>query len=377
MRATEATSISPGQATCPTQSSRQRYRIVMLGLSITSSWGNGHATTYRGLVRELTLRGHEVVFLERDVPWYASQRDLAPSALGRVELYSSITDLQNRFGEEVRQADFVMVGSYVPEGAQVGKWVQETASGPVAFYDIDTPITMAKLRKNDHEYLSPDLIPGFDLYLSFAGGPILDELRREFGARRVVPFYCCIDPTIYRPSSRGPVYDLGYMGTYCKDRQPWLNELLLVPAKEWRNGRFAVAGPLYPGDIAWPQNVRRVEHLAPAEHKAFYCAQRFTLNLTRADMVRAGYSPSTRLFEASACATPVITDPWEGLSTFLEPGKEILVARSRQDVLVFLNDISEAERVLIGQNARKRVMGSHTASQRALELEGLIAMVRR
>lgn len=377
MRAVEAPPVNPNEITRAKRSPSPRYRIVMLGLSITSSWGNGHATTYRGLVHELALRGHEVVFLERDVPWYAAQRDLAPSALGRVELYSSVIDLQNRFEEEIRQADFVMMGSYVPQGAQVGQWVLKVATGPVAFYDIDTPITIAKLRKQDHEYLSPDLIPRFDLYLSFAGGPILDALRKEFGARRVSPFYCCIDPALYKPSNRGPEYDLGYMGTYCKDRQPWLTELLLVPAREWRNGRFAVAGPLYPGDIDWPQNVRRVEHLGPAEHKAFYCAQRFTLNLTRADMVRAGYSPSTRLFEASACATPVITDPWEGLSTFLEPGKEILVARTRHDILVFLHDIPESERVRMGQSARRRVMASHTAGRRAQELENLISKVIR
>ncbi len=376
MRAIETKSTHSALTTEESPVPAQTFRIVILGLSITSSWGNGHATTYRGLVHELSGRGHDVLFLERDVPWYARKRDLAESAIGRVELYSSLGDLKTRFADEVREADFVMLGSYVPDGVRVGKWLLSAARGATAFYDIDTPVTLAKLRNQDREYLEPDLIPKFDVYLSFAGGPVLDVLREDFGARRVAPFYCCIDPEIYAPSKVNPVYELGYMGTYSKDRQDWLQELLLEPARTSPQGRFVVAGPLYPVDVAWPGNVRWVEHLAPAEHRAFYGAQRFTLNLTRADMVKAGYSPSTRLFEASACATPVITDPWEGLPDFLEPGNEILVARSRHDVMAILHDLPETERLVIGQNARKRVLQSHTASRRAMELEDLITALR-
>ena len=136
-------------------------RIVFLGLSITSSWGNGHATTYRGLVRALWARGHDVLFLERDVPWYAANRDLPRPPYGRTELYASLEDLKRRFAGDVGDADFVIVGSYVPEGVAVGEWVMATARGATAFYDIDTPVTLAKLEQGDTEYLTPELIPRY------------------------------------------------------------------------------------------------------------------------------------------------------------------------------------------------------------------------
>src|SRR5215208_5120468 len=137
----------------------QPLDIVIIGLSITSSWGNGHATTYRGLVRELTQAGHRVLFLEDDKPWYASNRDLPDPPYGRTCLYNGPEDLRRRFERDVRDADAVIVGSYVPDGVQVGEWVTTTASGVKAFYDIDTPVTLAKLAAGDYEYLSPSLIP--------------------------------------------------------------------------------------------------------------------------------------------------------------------------------------------------------------------------
>ncbi|HVL39168.1 MAG TPA: glycosyltransferase, partial [Fimbriimonadaceae bacterium] len=305
-----------------------RLRIVILGLSITSSWGNGHATTYRGLVRELTRRGHDVLFLERDVPWYAAQRDLPTPPYGRLQLYDSIDELESSWARDVRDADFVLVGSYVPEGVQVGKWVLETADGATGFYDIDTPVTLAKLAVGDHEYLSPDLIPRYDVYFSFSGGPTLEVLQRELGSPWARPLYCSFDPEAYFPEPREPQWDLGYMGTYSDDRQPPLERLMLDAARLTPSARFVVAGPQYPATIQWPSNVERIEHLPPAEHRAFYNRQRFTLNITRADMIRAGYSPSVRLFEAAACGVPIISDYWPGLESFFRLGEEILVSSS-------------------------------------------------
>jgi spore maturation protein CgeB len=347
----------------------ERLNIVILGLSITSSWGNGHATTYRGLVRELVRRGHQVLFLERDVPWYASNRDMPRPPYGRTELYTSLEDLHARFTDEVRQADLVIVGSYVPQGVAVGRWVQRTAQGVPAFYDIDTPVTLAKLERGDYEYLAPDLIPGYRLYLSFTGGPLLRRIENELGSPAARPLYCSVDPELYIPRTIEPRWDLGYLGTYSDDRQPTLNELMLSAAREWRAGRFVVAGPQYPASVQWPPNVERVEHLAPPEHAAFYNSQRFTLNVTRADMVRAGYSPSVRLFEAAACAVPIISDVWDGLDTLFIPGREILLARSSADTLGFLRDMSEKERRGLGERARARVLAEHTAAHRAEELE--------
>jgi spore maturation protein CgeB len=346
-----------------------RLRIVFLGLTITSSWGNGHATTYRGLVRELVGRGHDVLFLERDVPWYAENRDLPHPPYGRTELYRSLPELRERFAGAVREADLVVVGSYVPEGVTVGEWVTSTARGVTGFYDIDTPVTLAKLERGDYEYLTPALIGRYDLYLSFSGGPILDRLMREYGSPRALPLHCSFDPELYFPETRETQWDLGYMGTYSDDRQPPLDLLLMEPARRWREGRFVVAGPQYPERVQWPENVQRIEHLPPAEHRAFYNSQRFTLNITRADMIRAGYSPSVRLFEAAACGVPIISDYWDGLDSYFKFGSEILVARSPEDTLRYLRDIAEDERRAIGERARQRVLNSHTAAHRAQELE--------
>jgi spore maturation protein CgeB len=344
-------------------------RIVILGLSITSSWGNGHATTYRGLVRELAARGHDVLFLERDVPWYAANRDLPHPPYGRTELYANREDLRLRFAEDVGDADLVIVGSYVPEGVAVGEWVIGAARGATAFYDIDTPVTLAKLERGDTEYLSADLIPRYDAYLSFTGGPTLERLEKHWGSPCARPLYCSFDPQLYFPEAVAPQWDLGYIGTYSDDRQPPLERLLLDPARRSREMAFVVAGPQYPESIAWPPNVERIAHLPPAEHRAFYCAQRFTLNITRADMIRAGWSPSVRLFEAAACATPILSDWWEGLDAFFRPGEEICIVGSPEDTLRCL-EMPDDERRALGERARARVLAQHTSAHRAAELEG-------
>jgi spore maturation protein CgeB len=350
--------------------------IVFLGLSVTSSWGNGHATTYRALAKGLARRGHRVLFLERDVPWYATHRDLAEPPFGTTHLYRSISELRARFGAAVAEADLVVLGSYVPDGIEVGRWVLDRASGATAFYDIDTPVTLAQLCRGDCPYVSPGLIPRFDLYLSFTGGPLLDRLADEFGALRPRPLYCSVDPEVHRLQATGTLWDLGYMGTYSPDRQRGLERFLLAPASALPEKAFAVAGPQYPAEIAWPANVERFEHLPPARHSAFYGAQRFTLNLTRAHMVSAGWSPSVRLFEAAAIGTPIISDAWPGLEAFFVPGQEILIADSPQRVAEIVADLPEAERGVIAAAARRRVLHSHTLVQRAMELERYLDEVR-
>ncbi len=346
-------------------------KLVFLGLSITSSWGNGHATTYRGLLGALAARGHDVTFLERDVRWYAGMnRDLPEPPYGSTILYPNLQELQNLHGELVRGADAVIVGSYVPEGIDVGRWVQATATGLTAFYDIDTPVTLAALRRGECAYLSEDLVRGYDLYLSFSGGRTLEVLEGEYHSPRARPLYCSVDPALYFPEAREPLWDLGYMGTYSDDRQPPLERLMLDAARGWPAGRFCVAGPQYPEDIAWPGNVTRLEHLPPAQHRAWYNAQRFTLNITRADMIHMGWSPSVRLFEAAACGVPLISDAWEGLDMFFAPGAEIIMTRGDADTLRALREMPDGARVEIGRRARARVLATHTAAHRAEELEG-------
>jgi len=350
--------------------------IVVLGLSITSSWGNGHATNFRALVRALDGRGHDVLFLERDVPWYAEHRDLPEPPWGRTALYASMEQLRDQHAAAVRDADLVVVGSYVPQGVDVGRWVQETATGVTAFYDIDTPVTLAALGRGECEYLVPELVPGYDLYLSFTGGPTLDHLEQALGSPRARAFHCLVDESAYAPVEVERHWTLGYLGTWSADRQPVLDELLAAPARALPEERFVVAGPQYPADVPWPANVQRIEHLPPAEHVGFYSAQRLTLNVTRADMVRAGWSPSVRLFEAAACGVPVVSDVWAGLDAFFTPGEEILVARSAADVVEHLRAVDDDRRARIGEAARRRVLAEHTAEHRADELEAHVAEVR-
>ncbi|HEX6143332.1 MAG TPA: glycosyltransferase [Geminicoccaceae bacterium] len=347
--------------------------IVVIGLSITSSWGNGHATTFRSLIKGLDRLGHEVLFLERDVPWYADNRDLPDPPFGRTRLYRSLDELRETHEKAVADADLVVLGSYVPDGIEIARWLTATVSGTVAFYDIDTPVTLRALERGGCGYLEPGAIPCFDLYLSFAGGPTLTRLERDFGARRARALYCSVDPDLYRRAPTMPALDLGYLGTYSADRQPKLDALLLEPARAWPGGRFVVAGPQYPPHVVWPENVARIEHLAPDRHPGFYGAQRFTLNITRADMVASGFAPSVRLFEAAACGTPVISDRWAGLDELFRDGRELLIADDGEAVLRHLRTTGEVERLALAEAARRRVLAAHTGACRAGEL---VEMVR-
>jgi spore maturation protein CgeB len=302
------------------------------------------------------------------MPWYQRHRDLTAPEYCQVELYSKLADLE-RHVTAFESADLAIIGSYVPEGPRLIEWLLPRLGGVKAFYDIDTPVTVAKLSAGACDYLEPEQVPRFDLYLSFAGGPILERLRDELGAVRPRPFYCSVEPREYFPMPEAVKnYDLGYLGTYSTDRQPALERLLLEPARRWSEGVFYVAGAQYPKSVQWPGNVERSEHLPPARHCSFYNHQRFTLNITRADMVANGFSPSVRLFEAAACGVPIITDPWGGLEDFFQPG-EILVARTTGEVLDYLHHLDEAGLQQIAARARQRVLAFHTADHRVRELE--------
>ena len=346
--------------------------ITVFGLSITSSWGNGHATTWRALLRALAARGHRITFLERDAPWYRAHRDLPAASYCNIHLYRDLAELKRRFAGRVAESDVVVLGSFVPDGVAVARWLQAIARGVTAFYDIDTPVTLARLARGDHEYLSPDMIPRFDLYLSFAGGPSLTRLERRFGAKRARALYCAVDPEVYRPLALSGHFDLGYLGTYSADRQPAVERLLIEPARTLPERAFVVAGPQYPTGLAWPGNVARLDHVPPDRHPEFYNRLRFTLNVTRADMVEAGWSPSVRLFEAAACGIPIISDDWPGLDEFLVPGREILIAHSTAEVVRYLT-LGAQERAKIAAAARARVLRAHTAARRARQFESYLA----
>ncbi|MCX2838801.1 glycosyltransferase [Salinimicrobium sp. MT39] len=352
-------------------------KFVIIGLSVTSSWGNGHATTYRALLKELKALGHDILFLEKDVPWYSPHRDMPAPDFCKVGLYKTNEELKTDYKKEVAEADVVIVGSYVQQGVEVGNWAIETANGVTAFYDIDTPVTLAKLERKDYEYLDPNIIPKYDLYLSFSGGPILKHLEDHYGSPMARALYCSVDPDLYYPEDQPKDFKLGYLGTYSDDRQPTVEELLNKPAANFFSEKFVVAGPQYPEDYAWSKNVERIDHLPPAEHRKFYNSQEFTLNVTRQDMIKAGYSPSVRLFEAAACGVPIISDYWDGIHSIFDQGTEILIARSSDEVEEYFRNTLESQRKEIGENARQKVLKSHTARARAKELINYVKEVHQ
>ncbi|ETX29007.1 CgeB family protein [Roseivivax isoporae] len=357
---------------------RDGLNIVVFGLSLSSSWGNGHATTFRALLRGFAAEGHSATFLERDVPWYRPHRDMTDPEFCRLAFYDDIDAVLAEHGAEIDAADAVIVGSYVPEGARLIDALGARGVRRLCFYDIDTPVTMAALEKGGDAHLERRQVPRLDTYFSFSGGRVLDTLRRRHGARNPVALHCAVDPDLYHPVDVPRRWDLGYLGTYSPDRQPTLERLLLEPARQRPELSFVVAGPLYPEDMRWPPNVTRIEHLPPDAHVAFYAAQRFTLNVTRAAMRAQGWSPSVRLFEAAACGVPVVSDTWPGLGELLPEGQAILTAAETADMLRILDDTDDTRRDRIARAARARVLEAHTGRARARELarallEGAVA----
>jgi spore maturation protein CgeB len=344
--------------------------IVIIGLSITSSWGNGHATTYRALVKALSRRGHTITFLERDVPWYRVNRDMQEVDYCSIGLYGSLPEFACTYGKLIRDADLVILGSYAPDGIAIGEWITGRANGVTAFYDIDTPVTLVGLDANKVDYISPGLIPRFDLYLSFSGGPALGIIENLYGSPLARALYCSADLGMYSVGKTAPKWSLGYLGTYSEDRQQLLDRLLLDPAQRLQDHSFVIAGSKYPDTSGWPGNVIYIPHLPPSEHCEFYGSQRFALNVTRADMKALGFSPSVRLFEAVACGTPVISDDWPGMETIFSPGAEILIAAGSCDVVQILEHLPEDRRLSIAANARARLLREHTPEHRAKQLEG-------
>lgn len=349
-------------------------KIVIFGLSVSSSWGNGHATLWRGLCSALARRGHKVVFFEKDVPWYASARDLTElPAGGELILYQEWRDVLPLARLCMSDADTGIVTSYCPDALSASDLLLESKAARV-FYDLDAPVTLARIAVGETvDYVGPEGYRPFELVLSYAGGKTLAELRRVLGAARVLPLYGSVDPEVHKPGPGKPDFEAGlsYMGTYSADRDKALETLFIEPARRLPDRRFVMGGSAYNNDFPWLPNIFFVGHLTPADHSFFYCSSGITLNVTRGPMAAMGYCPSARLFEAAACGVPVLSDHWEGLDAFYQPGSEILVGRSTEDAIEALSRPS-AELAQIGRNARERTLACHTAVHRAAELVGIL-----
>jgi spore maturation protein CgeB len=344
-------------------------KITLFGLTLSSSWGNGHATPYRALLRAFAAMGNEVAFFEKDVPYYARRRDFSQCDYCRLVFYSCWDEVRGQALAAAAESDVVIVGSYCPEGARIADEMLALSRPRRVFYDLDTPITLEKLRSGGADYLRREQIPEFDLYLSFTGGAILRELEQQWGARSARALYGCVDPDLYLRQEPSPVFrcDLGYMGTYAADRQAKLDELFLQPACRFPTKEFVLAGSMYPEHYCWPGNVRCFEHLAPGLHPAFYSSCRLTLNITRGQMAHYGYAPSGRFFEAAACGTPILSDWWEGLDQFFIPGEEVAIVSQAEDVVNHLQRDDDDLREMAAQ-ARERTLQEHTGERRARQL---------
>jgi spore maturation protein CgeB len=348
-------------------------KLVIFGLTVSSSWGNGHATLWRGLCNALSAQGHRLVFFERDVPYYASHRDLTSPENFELKLYSDWAEVSRGAKCAVAEADAAIITSYCPDAEAASDIVIESSAIKI-YYDLDTAVTLEKLQQNEPvSYIPKYGLGGFDLVLSYVGGRALDDLQRLLGAKRVAPLYGSVDPDLHRPAPRSSHYDsdLSYLGTYASDRQEMLERLFIEPAHRLPEKKFLLGGSQYPENFPWSENVWFVRHVPPAEHPAFYSSSRATLNVTRAAMASYGYCPSGRLFEAAACETPIVSDSWEGLDEFFEPGRELLLAKSSADVVDALSRDPDELRG-IGMAARERVLGAHTARHRAEQLVELL-----
>jgi len=341
-------------------------KITLFGLTLSSSWGNGHATPYRAIIRALHRLGHRVTFYERDVPYYARHRDFSQWAYCDLKLYPDWESIRSQALAEAAESDVAITASYVPEGARIADELLSLSRPLRVFYDLDTPITLQRLRQGSLDYLRAEQLAQFDLVLSWTGGQSLGLLQRDYHVKDVCALFGCVDPDLYRPARARPGLrcELSYMGTYAPDRQAKLESLFLEPARRRPSSRFLLAGPLYPAQMKWPANVLRVEHVPPADHPALYGSSRLTLNLTREAMAVSGYCPSGRFFEAAACGTPIVTDWFGGLDSFFEPGVEVLVARDAEEVLRAL-DHSDVDLVQMARRARERTLEQHTGYQRA------------
>lgn len=346
--------------------------FVIFGLTVSSSWGNGHATLWRGLIKALAHRRHTIIFYERDVPYYANTRDgWQPPPGVRLCLYESLEAIRAEVEQELARADVAMSTSYCPDAELAAKLILNSRTRVRAFYDLDTPVTLQALDSGKHVDYVPSMDLGdFDLVLSYTGGKALTDLRTKLGARNVAPLYGSVDPQMHVPSAPRDEFRaaLSYLGTYAQDRQVALEELFVRPAALLPDRRFMLAGAQYPNDFPWTSNIFFVRHLEPAQHPAFFASSRTTLNITRRAMADYGYCPSGRLFEAAACGACIVSDWWEGLDTFFTPGTEILCADIAEQVVSILAQSDESLRT-VGRAARERVLAEHTAEKRAMTLE--------
>lgn len=350
-------------------------RISFYGSSLVSAYWNGAATYYRGIIKALARRGHEVTFYEPEIYDRHLHRDIPDPEWAKVVIYEGHSEAALlRALEDGRDADVVVKASGVGAFDDLLEKcvIQMRKPGhTVIFWDVDAPATLDRVM-NDPSDPFAFLIPQYDLILTYGGGPPVVGAYESLGARRCVPIYNALDPETHFPAEPDErfVADLGFLGNRLPDREARVDEFFVLPAARSPQRRFLLGGNGWQ-DKQLPSNVRYAGHVYTAEHNSFNCTPLAVLNIARDSMARYGFSPATRVFEAAGAGACIITDEWEGIETFLEPGSEILVAQDGHEVEAHLAELTPERSAAIGKAALARVLSEHTYAHRALEFEAL------
>ena len=355
-------------------------KIVLFGSSLVSAYWNGAATYYRGMCKALHARGHHIVFVEPDLYERQTHRDLvADPPYAEVRVCQGWPDLAREL-DRARDADLVAkcsgVGGWDLELARAVLQLQ-TARTRVAFWDVDAPQTLATALAESprDEDTFRALVPRFDVVLLYGGGPPVEAAYARLGAQRTHLAYNAVDPAEYYPvpADCSRACDILFMGNRMPDREQRVRDLFFGAAEVAPEQTFVLGGNGW-GDVTLPKNMRWIGHVPTGEHRAWNCSARLVVNINRSDMAATGYSPPTRVFEAAGCGACLITDAWTGISTFLAPGREVLVASSAADIASYARDVSPATAAAIGRAARERVLRNHTYSRRAADLDAALRL---
>jgi len=353
-------------------------KIFVIGSSITSSYWNGAATYYRGIYKHIAALSHEITFAEPDVYGRQQRRDAESYHYVESVIYSTPKDLP-RVLDRAQSADLIIKHSGV--GADDELLEREIAlnvndEGLRAFWDVDAPATLARVEENPQDSFR-SLIPEYDLILTYGGGPSVMEHYRRLGAKSCYPIYNALDPETHYPVSPDPALacDLVLVANRLPDREKRVNEFFLAAARLAPDLRFILGGEGW-GDKALPKNVRWIGHVGTGDHNRVNCSARMVLNLNRDSMANVGFSPPTRVFEAAGTASCLITDAWAGIDTFFNPGKEILIASSAEEIVQLIRNTSSQQAQQIGAAMRMRALNSHTYAQRATAVHEILSLIR-
>lgn len=355
--------------------------VAFFGSSLVSAYWNGAATYYRGIIRALHERGYRTTFYEPDAYDRQEHRDIPDPDYAEIVVYEAEEESDVLAAvERAREADLVVKASGVGVHDELLEKAVLDLKSPdrlVVFWDVDAPATLERMQNNPEDAFRA-LVPEYDMILTYGGGTPVVESYEALGARRCVPIYNALDSTTHHPVEPDPRFegDLGFLGNRMPDREMRVWEFFFHPARRLQDKRFLIGGSGWDQNVLEADNVAYLGHVYTRDHNAFNCTPLAVLNITRESMVRFGYSPATRVFEAAGAGACLITDAWDGIELFLEPGSECLVAKSGDEVVEILRDLDAGRARPMGEAARERVLSEHTYSHRAAELDALLKDVR-